>query len=158
MVPWIWGWLPLVLVLAYAWHWYSSQMLRKRYWAGFVRWFPGDVVKGRWQPTGVVAISTVSVMDPDYVTKFRPYSFGLLAVSTPEALHLALKRHDSLRLRADISVPWDEIQVRPFTATGWPSYGKEGYVELACGEPPIYLQIQGAVLGENVSNARTLPT
>src|SRR3954465_15579904 len=114
MIPWNYAWLPLTIVLGYTWLRFESQWWLKKVWLGFERWFPGDIVKERWLPTGAAGISLVSVMAPDYSRKRAPFLFSLRAASTSEALHLAFGTYRMFpRLRADISVPWDEIQVRP---------------------------------------------
>jgi hypothetical protein len=91
----------------------------------------------------------VSVDDPNY-TKLRISLVSTLRLAaSPEALHLALlSPHEHFRQRSELSIPWSAIQVRPCVTGGYPAYGRDTFVELACGEPPVYIQLDRAILGD----------
>lgn len=132
---------------------------------------------GPWRlcPTGTMAL--VSVDDPAFQRRKVRLVGGMLRIGTsPEALHLsmAFSRIPLLGLFfPDVRIPWSAVTTaRTYEAPGWFKPASEpgtilqvGYdpnytgtfVELAIGDPPVFIQLPAEILGEAMSLLPLLP-
>lgn len=122
---------------------------------------------GPWRAHPHAAMSYVSVEDPTYRSQQTRFIGGTLRVATTaEALHLAMlfARVPLLgRMFPEVRIPWPEVrgarkyeapgryapQVQPgtvFQVAYDPNYTGT-FVELAIGEPPVFLQLPAGLLG-----------
>jgi hypothetical protein len=125
---------------------------------------------GKWQACPTAQVSLVSVGDADYERRKLRLVGGTLRLATDEqALHLSmlLSRVPLLgRFFPDLAIPWAAItSARGYEAPGWfkaasepgtllqlgfdPNYTGR-FLELVAGEPPVYLQLPAAYLGDAV--------
>lgn len=126
---------------------------------------------GRWASVRTGNIAPVSVHAPDYNKRTARF-IGMLRVGTSDdSLHLS-----TMFSRAPVvsyffpplRIPWSEVlDARTFEAKGWtPSPGQTGallrarydpgytgaFVELQVGEPPVFIQLPVALLGEHMAH------
>ena len=147
-------------------------------WSALARRFRAtERFRGDWKAVPTGQMSTVSVDHPDFVKNRLRLVGGTLRVgSTPTALHLSmlLSRVPILgRFFPDVQIPWSSVtSARPFEAPGWfrplrepgtvlqvgydPNYTGT-FVEIVVGEPPVFIQLPQAVVGEAASRVRPSP-
>ena len=131
------------------------------------RYRASEPYDGAWRPYPTAVMSRVSIDDPNFRSHQMRFIGGTLRVATSrEALHLAMlfsKIPIVGGLFPEVRVPWSEVKsARAYQAPGWytpqrdpgalgqaaydPNYtGK--FVELAIGDPPIFLQLPADLLG-----------
>jgi hypothetical protein len=127
-----------------------------------------------WQPCPAAQVSLVSVDHPDFQRfKTRFVGGSLRVAATSDALHLGTLVSGVPVLGwclPRLRIPWAAVsRARAFDAPGWyaplaesgsamraaydPNYTGE-FVEMEIGDPPVYIQLPAAVLGEGL---RRLP-
>jgi hypothetical protein len=133
--------------------------------------------RGDWQmcPTGQMAL--VSVHHPDFHrVKMRFVGGSLRVATTAEALHLTTMFSGLPVLRwffPSLRIPWEAVsKASAFEAPGWftplrepgtllqvaydPNYtGK--FIEMEVGQPPVFIQLPAAILGEGASRLGIAP-
>lgn len=125
---------------------------------------------GSWQPCPTAQMAMVGVNDPEFQRKRLRLIGTLRVATTPEALHLSMlfsKIPLLGRFFPDVQIPWPAIvAARTYTAPGWVG-GNQGsgallqanydpnytgtFVELEAGEPPVFIQLPEAILGDALS-------
>jgi hypothetical protein len=125
---------------------------------------------GPWQPCATGSMSTVSIDDASYPQHRLRLVSTLRVATTPDALQLSMlfsKLPLLGRFFPDVSIPWREVtSAREFEAPGWvtpasqpgailrveydPNY-RGTFVELVCGQPPVFLQLPASMLGDYAS-------
>ncbi len=124
---------------------------------------------GVWRRYPTAIISDVSVDTPDFrARQFRLFS-ALRVATTDDALHLSMLFSKVPLLGGmfpELRIPWSAVRTaRTYEAPGWyPPQRQPGtlaqaaydpnytgtFVELAVGEPPIFLQLPASLLGDTV--------
>jgi hypothetical protein len=143
-------------------------LMAEQGWSTLARQFRAHhAFRGKWQscPTGQMAL--VGVDHPEFNRRRLRLVSTLLVGMDTDALHLStlFSRVPVLNLLfPDVAIPWRAItSARLFEPRGWVAPASEpgallqlGYdpnytgrfVELTAGEPPVYLQLPLALLGE----------
>lgn len=133
------------------------------------RYRAAEAFGGAWtvQPTAVM--SHVPLDDPGFRSQQMRFIGGTLRVTGPDALHLATPlSHLPLlgRLFPELRVPWSQVgSARTYEAPGWyppqrepgallqvaydPNY-TGAFVELALGDPAVYLMLPTSVIDRAV--------
>jgi hypothetical protein len=132
---------------------------------------------GRWQPCPAAQMALVSVDHPEFNRRRLRLVSTLQVAPSPDALHLSMLfgRIPVLgrRFFPDVAIPWAEVaSARTFEAPGWfqplsqpgallqvgydPNY-RGAFAELVVGEPPVYVQLPVAILGEAASRLGLTP-
>lgn len=147
-------------------------LMAEQGWSTLGRRFPARrSFDGGWRPCPTGQMALVSVDDPAYVrTKLR--LVGTLRLGTsPEALHLSMlySRIPILgRFFPDVLIPWSAVtSARSYAAPGRftprsdpgaliqagydPNYTGT-FVEIVVGEPPVFLQLPAAMLGDAMAH------
>lgn len=141
-------------------------------WSSLARRFRStEAFRGTWTPCPTAQMAHVSVHDPEFQrSKLRLVGGTLRLGTTQTALHLSMlfsKIPILGRFFPDVQIPWSAVtSAAAFEAPGWfrppsqpgmqfqagfdPNYTGT-FVELVVGEPPVFIQLPAALIGEGMS-------
>jgi len=142
------------------------RALAKRYRASVP--FSGD-----WQPCATGQMARVSVDHPEFQkAKMRFVGGSLRVATTADALHLSTMVSGLPVLRwffPSLQIPWTAVsKAHAFEAPGWYSPPREPgtlmqvaydpnytgkFIEMEVGDPPVFIQLPAALVGEGTRTA-----
>ena len=123
--------------------------------------------RGTWRPYPTAVMSRVSMLDPTFRSQQMRFIGGTLRVAaSPDALHVRMLFAVLPivgRLFPEVGIPWSAVtSARRYEAPGWYAPQRDPgtlvqaaydpnftgtFVELAVGDPPIFLQMPTDLLG-----------
>ena len=134
------------------------------------RYRDGPSFSGTWRPCPSAQMSTVSIDHADFAKNRLRFVSTLRLGTAADALHLSMlfsKVPLLGRFFPEVRIPWRAVtSARTYEAPGWvapmsqpgtllrasydPNYTGT-FVELSIGDPPVFLQLPLALLGEDAS-------
>ena len=129
------------------------------------RYRAAEPYRGAWRPYPTAVMSRVSIQDPDFRSQQMRFIGGTLRVATSaDGLHLRMLFAVVPLfggLFPEVRIPWSAVtSARRYEAPGWYTPQRDAivqaaydpnftgtFVELAVGDPPIFLQLPADLLG-----------